>query len=90
MNQFIKGMLTVTLLFLLPITCFAYIDPGTSSFILQIIFATAIGAGITIKTYYQRIKQTMKRLFSSNVEATPPTDSLNSYQKENNKDPIQK
>ena len=34
----------------------AYIDPGTGSFLLQGIIAAVIGAGVTIKLFWHRIK----------------------------------
>jgi hypothetical protein len=35
---------------------FAYLDPGTGSIIIQSIIALAIGALITVKGYWSRIK----------------------------------
>lgn len=46
----------------------AYIDPGSGSFLLQMLFASLIGAGLTLKMYYRALKDKMKRLFSTKVE----------------------
>jgi len=35
---------------------FAYIDPGSGTLILQMLAGALIGAGITIKIYWQKIK----------------------------------
>ena len=34
----------------------AYIDPGTSSMLLQVIVGALVGVGITIKVYWEKIK----------------------------------
>jgi len=38
------------------IPAFAYIDPGTGSFLVQGIIAAVIGIGVTGKLYWARIK----------------------------------
>ena len=35
---------------------YAYIDPGTSSMLLQVIVGALVGVGITIKVYWEKIK----------------------------------
>ncbi len=44
---------------LIPATAFAYVDPGTGSFIVQGIIATIVGAGVAIKLTWKRIKARM-------------------------------
>jgi hypothetical protein len=44
----------------LPSTAQAYIDPGSGSFIIQMLFASIIGGLFTMKMYYQRIKTYIK------------------------------
>lgn len=41
---------------LLPAAAFAYIDPGTGSFVIQGIIAAVVGAGVVIKMFWHRIK----------------------------------
>jgi hypothetical protein len=43
----------------------AYIDPGAGSFVLQMMLAGALAVGATVKIYWYRIKEGMRRLFSS-------------------------
>jgi len=48
----------------------AYIDPGSGSFFVQMLLAGLLGAGMVIKTYWQRIKS----FFTGSKQATPPAD----------------
>ena len=41
------------LLFALP---WLYLDPGSGSFIIQLLVATALGAGVAIRMYWAKIK----------------------------------
>jgi hypothetical protein len=36
---------------------FAYIDPGSGSLVIQIIVGALVGAGITIKIYWYKLKE---------------------------------
>jgi hypothetical protein len=40
---------------LFPANAWAYIDPGTGSFVIQGIIAAIVGAGLFIKLYWRRI-----------------------------------
>lgn len=44
----------------------AYLDPGTGSFLLQLLLATSLGGLFLIKTFWKRIKAFFIRLFSGN------------------------
>ena len=58
-----------TLIFLLfPPNAFAYIDPGTGSFIIQMIIAGAMGALFTVKVYWKKISSYLKSLFSKEAD----------------------
>ncbi len=35
---------------------FAYLDPGTGSFLFQTVIAVGLGAAFTVKVYWQRVK----------------------------------
>lgn len=41
----------------------AYLDPGTGSFLLQLLLATFLGGLFMIKTFWKRIKNFFLRLF---------------------------
>ncbi|NQV18067.1 MAG: hypothetical protein HQ534_05940 [Armatimonadetes bacterium] len=50
--------------FLIPVNTYAYLDPGTGSFVIQIIIAFALGAIIFIKIYFKVIKDFFSNFFS--------------------------
>jgi hypothetical protein len=52
-----------------------YLDPGSGSFLLQILIATIAGAGIFIVTYWRKVKAFLKRLFGKKQD---PSDSVKS------------
>jgi len=47
-------------------SAYAYIDLGTGSYIIQIAIATLLGALFTLKTFWGKVKEFFKRLFSAN------------------------
>ncbi len=50
-----KIMLLLCLV-LLPADAFAYIDPGTGSFIVQVIIGTILSASFAIRMYWTKLK----------------------------------
>lgn len=54
-------------LILTPATAWAYLDPGTSSFFIQVIIAGIIGALFTVKLFFHRVKAFFSRLFTRKV-----------------------
>jgi len=42
----------------------AYLDPGSGSFILQLVIATLLGGAFLIKTYWAKIRAFVTRLFT--------------------------
>jgi hypothetical protein len=44
---------------------YAYIDPGTGSFVLQMVLATALAAGTAVKIFWLRIKDVIRRIIPS-------------------------
>jgi len=53
----------------------AYLDPGTGSFLLQLLLATFLGGLFMVKTFWKRIKAFFVRLFSKNKEAEQPENT---------------
>lgn len=43
---------------------FAYLDPGTGSYIFQVLMAVFIGGLFTVKMYWQKIKNFFSQHFS--------------------------
>ncbi|MCK4396886.1 hypothetical protein KAW96_09895 [candidate division WOR-3 bacterium] len=62
----LKEILSVISLFYLisPQKLYAYLDPGTGSFIFQLIIAALLGGLFAIKIFWKRIKTFLKNLFS--------------------------
>jgi hypothetical protein len=54
--------------------CLGYLDPGSSSFILQILVAGALGLLLSAKLFWQRIIQLFRRAPKMTDESTPPDD----------------
>jgi hypothetical protein len=52
----------------------AYLDPGTGSYLLQILIAVVVGFFFVIKMYWKRIVTFIKRLFSRNKSKGPKHD----------------
>ena len=46
----------------------AYLDPGAASFFFQMVVASILGALLTLKVYWRKVKATVRGLFSSKKE----------------------
>ena len=57
-------IITLTLIFVLCFPAYAYLDPGTGSYFIQIIIATLLGAMYAIKHYWYKIKLFCINIFS--------------------------
>jgi len=53
---------SVALLF--PQNAYAYLDPGTGSFMLQLIIGLLLGVLFSVKLFFNKIKAFLKSLFS--------------------------
>lgn len=60
MNFFII-IFVATISFVFPGRSEAYLDPGTGSFVFQMIIAAVLGGLYSIKTYWQKIKEIFKK-----------------------------
>jgi hypothetical protein len=65
----LKRFLVISLLVLAfflasPAPAYAYLDPGTGSYVFQILIAALVGVGFLVKIYWVRIKGLAVRLFS--------------------------
>ena len=56
--------LFILLILLLPSNVYAYLDPGTSSYLLSIILAGIVGAAISFKSFIFKVKNIFIKLFS--------------------------
>ena len=55
----------------------AYLDPGTGSFILQIVVASFLGALLTVKTWWYRLKNLFKKSAESEASEVNEPDDTN-------------
>lgn len=60
--------LTIIAQIIRPPNAFAYLDPGTGSYIFQVLVATLIGGIFTLKIYWQKIKNFFISRFSKKQE----------------------
>ncbi len=66
MQNVLSVLITLSLV-ILPFNVNAYIDPGTGTFVLQMLFASLIGGLFTIKMYFQKVKNFFKGIKSEPV-----------------------
>lgn len=57
----------VALLFIFARETHAYLDPGTGSFILQLLLAGLFGVLLSVRIFWKRIKAFFTRLFGGEV-----------------------
>lgn len=60
-------LLTCWLVLFLSRDVHAYVDPGTGSYLLQILLAFLFGAAFAMKLYWRRVKEFVKTRFSRNT-----------------------
>ena len=56
--------LLLLLLFFFPLYTLAYLEPGTFSYLLQFLLAVFVGAAVTGKLYWKKLKKFMNNLFN--------------------------
>lgn len=62
-----KGLcffVAVSLVVFLPVTAFAYLDPGTGSYVLQVVIAVAISGAFVIKVFWKTLKEKISQIFA--------------------------
>ena len=52
----------VAIRLIFPQPAFAYLDPGTGSYIIQLLIGAVLGGGYLIKTYWREIKTKFNQL----------------------------
>jgi len=78
-RQHILGMvgLLAVLSLIVPRSASAYLDPGTGSFIIQVLLAAVAGVGYLVKVFWNGIKNFFSSLFSSKRKTPPEGMSTN-------------
>lgn len=64
----LRRVLVIFVLFylLFPRAAYAYIDPGTGSFLLQMLIAALVGTALSVKVFWNKVKNLFKKLFCRN------------------------
>lgn len=57
-------IITVALLLLPLAAAQAYLDPGSGSFIIQLVVGAVLGSLVAVKMYFKNIKRSVSKLFS--------------------------
>lgn len=63
MPGYLPGLLAL-FLFFFPLYTHAYLEPGTLSYVLQFLLAVFVGAAVTGKLYWKKLKKFIKNLFN--------------------------
>ena len=69
-----RAILVVAWLILLTRTAAAYIDPGSGSFLIQVVIAALISAGVAVKMFWRNIK---RAIFRRRTEVPDPDSDDN-------------
>jgi hypothetical protein len=69
MNKLKLAVLAVLSLFIFSTKSQAYLDPGTGSYVLQIVLAFVIGGLYSLKLYWKRIKAYFQRKYSKKEDS---------------------
>ena len=62
MTFLFKAFFLLLLFFLTAKSAHAYLDPGSGSFIIQIVIGAFLGGLVTAKIYYRKIKSTVLKI----------------------------
>jgi len=72
----VKTILTITIILVIfPPKTHAYLDPGTGSYIIQILFGALVGGLFILKTYWLKIMAIIQSLVKRFKSSQKPNDS---------------
>ena len=57
--------ISALLMFLIPSSAFAYLDPGSTSIVLNFIIAGIVGAAVSVKIYWNMVRAWLMKTFSA-------------------------
>ena len=66
-----KDVVILTVILLLCSVCevYAYIDPGTGSYIIQVVIGVLLGAAFALKVYWEKVRAYFSKLFSKRTKS---------------------
>ncbi len=80
-KTFYTSLIFVVIFFLVfPADVYAYLDLGSGSYIIQVLFGTLLGSIFAIKVYWKNIKTMISNLFSKEKKVNEQEDSRESDQ----------
>jgi hypothetical protein len=56
----VVSAVVVASLLTIPRAAFAYLDPGTGSYIFQVLLATLLGGLVTLRMYWHKLKERLR------------------------------
>jgi hypothetical protein len=65
----------LTLLLATPVDALAYVDPGTGSYVFQLVIAGGLAAIYTVRRYWQSLTMAVRALARGGRQAGPPDAS---------------
>ncbi|MFC2155515.1 hypothetical protein ACFLRB_03365 [Acidobacteriota bacterium] len=65
-----KIAVLIVLFFLFTPGIFAYLDPGTGSYLIQILIAALVSVSLGVKIFWKNIKSFLKKIFSKDKPGT--------------------
>ncbi len=68
-NKLFKcGLFCLLLITIFPIQLFCYIDPGTGSYVIQLLIAGLVGVSFFIRIFWKKIKNFISSVFSKKAK----------------------
>ena len=67
-------ILSFVIIFISARNAYAYIDPGTGSYLIQILLAVLVGSAFAVKMFWHNIKAFLGRRFSKNKGAADDSE----------------
>lgn len=58
------SFVAISLIVFLPVRAFAYLDPGTGSYVLQVVIAGAVSGAFVIKIFWKTLKEKISQIFA--------------------------
>ena len=65
-------MFVIFLLLAFPRPAHAYLDPGTGSYVIQIVLASLVGVAFGVKVFFRQIASFFGALFGKKEKPEPP------------------
>ena len=69
LSVFFNSFVVTGILLVLSSDCYAYLDAGTTSYIMQIVITAAVTIAIAVKSYWFRIKTFLSRFSRKNLQS---------------------